>query len=110
MTIASLSRRHLLSLAPAAGLAGWTLLSGCTPGASDAPAKEPQESDPIAGRLAGPERQSGGRLGVAFLDSASGRTTGHRTDERFALCSPFKWPLSAAVLKDRKSTRLNSSH
>src|SRR3546814_2782580 len=92
------------------GLAGWTLLSGCTPGASDAPAKEPQESDPIAGRLAGLERQSGGRLGVAFLDSASGRTTGHRTDERFALCSTFKWPLSAVVLKDRKSTRLNSSH
>ncbi|MBB5706502.1 class A beta-lactamase [Sphingopyxis panaciterrulae] len=99
MTIASLSRRHLLSLVPAAGLAGWALLSGCTPDASDAPAKEPQESDPIAGHLAGLERQSGGRLGVAFLDSASGRTTGHRTDERFALCSTFKWPLSAVVLK-----------
>jgi len=99
MTIALLSRRRLLSLASAAGFAGWTLLSGCTPDASDAPAKEPQEPDPIAGRLAALERQAGGRLGVAFLDSASGRTTGHRADERFALCSTFKWPLSAVVLK-----------
>src|SRR3546814_2854584 len=24
---------------------------------------------------------------------------GHRTDERFALCATFKWPLSAVVLK-----------
>lgn len=99
MTIASLSRRRLLSLAPAAGFAGWTLLSGCTPEASDAPAKQPQKPDPTAGRLAALEKQSGGRLGVAFLDPASGRTTGHRADERFALCSTFKWPLSAVVLK-----------
>ncbi|ALC11728.1 class A beta-lactamase [Sphingopyxis sp. 113P3] len=98
MTIALLSRRRLLSLAPAAGLAGWTMLAGCTPQTSEAPAKPEATPDPIAGRLAALEREAGGRLGVLFLDSANGRSAGHRSDERFALCSTVKWPLAAVVL------------
>jgi len=39
----------------------------------------------------------GGRVGVFALDTASGRTLAHRADERFAMCSTFKWPLAAAV-------------
>jgi beta-lactamase class A len=38
------------------------------------------------------------RLGVFALDAESGRTLAHRADERFALCSTFKWALAAAVL------------
>ena len=34
-------------------------------------------------RLADVERQYGGRLGVAVLDTANGETFGHRADERF---------------------------
>ncbi len=49
--------------------------------------------------LARLEAQSGGRLGVALLDSASGQLAGHRVDERFALCSTFKLLLAAAVLQ-----------
>jgi beta-lactamase class A len=32
----------------------------------------------------------GGRLGVAALDTGSGKRLGHRADERFAMCSTFK--------------------
>lgn len=39
-----------------------------------------------------------GRLGVAVLDTADGRLDGHRLDERFPMCSTFKWLASALVL------------
>jgi beta-lactamase class A len=39
-----------------------------------------------------------GRLGVAVLDTASGALAGHRLDERFAMCSTFKFLAVAAVL------------
>jgi beta-lactamase class A len=45
------------------------------------------------------EQQSGGRLGVCAIDTASGRTLSHRGDERFAMCSTFKLPLAAAILQ-----------
>ncbi len=45
------------------------------------------------------ERSVQGRLGVAVLDTGSGRLTGHRLDERFPMCSTFKWLLAAAVLQ-----------
>ena len=44
------------------------------------------------------ERPHGGRLGIAVLDSASGRSVGWRADERFAYCSTFKLFLAAATL------------
>ena len=50
-------------------------------------------------QLAALEAASGGRLGIAVLDTASGRTLSHRADERFAMCSTFKLMLAAAILK-----------
>jgi beta-lactamase class A len=44
------------------------------------------------------ERKHGGRLGVAILDSASGKLVTQRGDERFALCSTFKFLAAALVL------------
>jgi len=44
------------------------------------------------------EADSGGRLGVALLDTASGALSGHRLDERFPMCSTFKALLAAAIL------------
>src|SRR3546814_18996803 len=106
MPLPALSRRRILSLTPAAAFAGWTLLAGCTREADGAPAQKPEEkADPIARKLAALERQAGGRLGVWFRDAASGRSAGHRVDARFAMCSTFKWTLSAVVLNavvDRK--------
>jgi beta-lactamase class A len=55
-------------------------------------AKTPQESPWLA-----IEALSGGRLGVAVLQ-ADGRIEGHRLDERFPLCSTFKWLAAAHVL------------
>lgn len=51
----------------------------------------------MSSRLAELERRSGGRLGVAWLDSARA-PVGYRDDERFPMCSTFKLPLVAAVL------------
>jgi beta-lactamase class A len=51
-----------------------------------------------AARLAALEARAGGRLGVAVLDTGSGRRLGHRGGERFPLCSTFKVLLAGAVL------------
>jgi beta-lactamase class A len=54
------------------------------------------------------EHSLGGRVGVFALDTGSGRDLAHRADERFAMCSTFKWALVAAVLVrvDRGELRL----
>ncbi len=44
------------------------------------------------------ERELKGDLGVAAIDTATGRTIGYRQDQRFPLCSTFKVVLAAAVL------------
>lgn len=44
------------------------------------------------------EAASGGRLGVTLLNTGTGWRTGNRQDERFPMCSTFKFVLSAAVL------------
>ena len=44
------------------------------------------------------ERAHGGRLGVAILDAASGRRINHRGEERFAMCSTFKFLAAGLVL------------
>ena len=48
--------------------------------------------------LARIEAGSGGRLGVAVLDTGTERRTGHRSNERFPLCSTFKVLACGAVL------------
>jgi beta-lactamase class A len=45
------------------------------------------------------EASAAGRLGVAVLDTADGRIQGHRLDERFPMCSTFKWLAAALVLE-----------
>ena len=59
-------------------------------------------------RLAALERRHGGRLGVAILNSAGVSVISHRGDERFALCSTFKFLAAALVLArvDRKQESL----
>jgi beta-lactamase class A len=49
-------------------------------------------------KLALLERRHGGRLGVAILDTGSGRRVAHRAEERFLMCSTFKLLLVSAVL------------
>ncbi|MBC7780346.1 MAG: class A beta-lactamase [Proteobacteria bacterium] len=52
-----------------------------------------------AGHLAALELSSGGRLGVAALNTSNGAQVNHRSDERFAFCSTFKVIAAAAILK-----------
>src|SRR5262249_44592398 len=44
------------------------------------------------------ETDSGGRLGVAALDTLTQARAAHRADERFPMCSTFKLLAAAAVL------------
>lgn len=49
--------------------------------------------------MVGLEKSSGGRLGVAVLDTGSGVRFGYRASERFPMCSTFKLLLVGKVLK-----------
>lgn len=44
------------------------------------------------------ENRVGGRIGVAALNGANGESVEHRPNERFAMCSTFKFLAVAAVL------------
>ena len=44
------------------------------------------------------ENAVGGRVGVMVRDTESGKEMQHRADERFAMCSTFKWLLAAMIL------------
>lgn len=44
------------------------------------------------------EASVGGRVGVFAVDTGSGKVLVHRPDERFAMCSTYKWILAATVL------------
>lgn len=48
--------------------------------------------------IAAMERAIGGRIGVSALDTQTGARLSHRGQERFAMCSSFKWLLAACVL------------
>ena len=83
-----ISRRSVL--ATAAGLA-------CVGSVAAGPRSvRPQEP---AGELAELEKRAGGKLGVVAIDTATGRRFEHRGNERFAMCSTFKFLAAAAILQ-----------
>ena len=53
----------------------------------------------------------GGLVGVAAIDTGSGKFVGHWPDMRFAMCSTFKWLLAAQclVLADKGDIRLDEA-
>jgi beta-lactamase class A len=55
-------------------------------------------TDDLTAPFAAIEKETGGRLGVAGLDTNSGRGFSHRPDERFAMCSTFKLLAVSALL------------
>jgi beta-lactamase class A len=59
----------------------------------------PERFNKLPAALAKLEKTNGGRLGVAVLDTATGERSGYRPDERFPMCSTFKFLLAAAVLQ-----------
>ncbi len=63
----------------------------------------------IAGRIASIEARAGGHVGVSAYDTGSGKRIEYRPNERFLMCSTFKFLAAAAVLKrvDEKKDDLN---
>ncbi|HEY6722720.1 MAG TPA: class A beta-lactamase [Polyangiaceae bacterium] len=103
-------RRHFLlgSVSLVTACAGPNAPAPATPAAAAAPAT-PAASVPSAAPATPPpdrphrsfadiEAATGARLGVFAVDTANERQLAHRADERFALCSTFKWVLAAWVL------------
>ena len=72
-------------------------LGGCLLHRSEAFAQS-DRSEKLERDVAALEKEHGGRLGVAVLDSASGRRAAFRGDERFPMCSTFKVLAVAATL------------
>lgn len=64
-----------------------------------------QNDESLQKDLAAIEAKSGGRLGVAIVDTASGARADHRGNERFPLCSTFKILAVSAVLKRAEAGR-----
>jgi beta-lactamase class A len=62
-----------------------------------------------ANQIAATQARLGGRIGVAALDTGSGKRFDYRADERFPMCSTFKFLAAAAVLKriDEKQEQLD---
>ena len=62
-----------------------------------------------ANQLAAIETRLGGRIGVAALDTGNGKRLDYRAEERFPMCSTFKFLAAAAVLKrvDEKQEQLD---
>jgi beta-lactamase class A len=58
----------------------------------------PDVADAQDAAFAALENQSGGRIGAAALDTASGKRLVWRADEHFVMCSTFKLSLAAAIL------------
>ena len=54
--------------------------------------------DPVLALIGALEERNGGRLGVAAVDTGSGRRIAYRADERFRMCSTFKLLLVGQVL------------
>jgi beta-lactamase class A len=84
-----LSRRGLLIGAVAMACAGRAASDAVQAAAAPADAGK---------RLAALEKREGGRLGVEAWDTGSSRRIQHRSDERFGMCSVFKFLAAGAVL------------
>ncbi|HEU5312778.1 MAG TPA: serine hydrolase, partial [Candidatus Udaeobacter sp.] len=61
-----------------------------------------------ATRIAAIETRIGGRIGVAALDTGNSKRIDYRPEQRFPMCSTFKFLAAAAVLKrvDEKQEKL----
>jgi len=88
MTLISQTRRSLLLT-----LASAPLISACAPmlGSSDVAGLREQ--------FEAIETASGGRLGVAAINTADNVRIGYRATERFPMCSTFKTLVAAAILE-----------
>jgi beta-lactamase class A len=62
-------------------------------------ASMPGSAGDFANRILSIEERSGARIGVAAIDTGGGKRLNYRSEERFPMCSTFKFLAAAAVLK-----------
>ena len=89
-------------------LAGLAASAACVRARAATPSTE-QRLALAETRLADIEAREGGRLGVFVRDTGTGATIEHRADERFPMCSTFKFLAAAGALKrvDQGAERLD---
>ncbi|MCI3737516.1 serine hydrolase, partial [Escherichia coli] len=63
------------------------------------------QTSAVQQKLAALEKSSGGRLGVALIDTADNTQVLYRGDERFPMCSTSKVMAVAAVLKQSETQK-----
>ncbi|MEK6398026.1 MAG: class A beta-lactamase [Terriglobus sp.] len=85
-----LTRRHFLSTSTL------TAASFALPLCAE---EEPNLFQRLPKQVQALEKASGGRIGVFALDTRTGKSAGYRDDQRFPMCSTFKFLLAATVLK-----------
>jgi beta-lactamase class A len=90
-----IERREFLG--SAAALAALAASPGCY-------AKAPKRRD-ISEKFRALEGK--GRLGVCLYDTQTGEHGGYREDEYFVMCSTFKLPLAAVILREADQGRIN---
>jgi len=62
-------------------------------------ASTPGSTSDFANRIRSIEQRTGARIGVTALDTGSGKGIDYRSEERFPMCSTFKFLAAAVVLK-----------
>jgi beta-lactamase class A len=62
-------------------------------------ASTPGSASDLGNRIRPIEERTGARIGVAALDTGSGKRLDYRSEERFPMCSTFKFLAAAAALK-----------
>ena len=62
-------------------------------------ASTPGSTSDFPNRIQSIEQRTGARIGVAALDTGSGKRLDYRSEERFPMCSTFKFLAAAAILK-----------
>jgi beta-lactamase class A len=72
-------------------------------------ASTPGSTSDLANRILSIEQRTDARIGLAALDTTSGKRLDYRSEERFPMCSTFKLLAAAAVLKrvDEKQEQLD---
>lgn len=77
----------------------WLGALGASWASACAPSREPAQPAAVApDELQAIEARLRARVGVYAVDTGTGRELAHRAEERFAMCSTFKWALAAAIL------------
>ncbi|MEM0986301.1 MAG: class A beta-lactamase [Pseudomonadota bacterium] len=104
IVIDRLTRRTILL-----GLSGTVWTAACSPAQQGEAVDETVPKAALTDPIVDIEDATGGKIGVAAVNLASGQRFEHRGEDRHAMCSTFKWVLAGLVLyrADRGEESLN---